>query len=147
MAAKLVEDGIDKVANGSEEGVRLVVKALISSGVAMSIAGTSRPASGGEHKFSHWLDSNCESPALHGEQCGLGSIVTMYLHGGNWKIIRDTLNSVNAPTTAKNLGMDDDMVLSAFLNSKEIRPNRLTILDVSNSDEIKDAALATGVIG
>ena len=147
MAAKLVEDGIDKVANGSEEGVRLVVKALISSGVAMSIAGTSRPASGGEHKFSHWLDSNCESPALHGEQCGLGSIVTMYLHGGNWKIIRDTLNSVNAPTTAKTLGMDDDMVLSAFLNSKEIRPNRLTILDVSNSDEIKDAALATGVIG
>jgi len=147
MAAKLVEDGIDKVANGSEEGVRLVVKALISSGVAMSIAGTSRPASGGEHKFSHWLDSNCESPALHGEQCGLGSIVTMYLHGGNWKIIRDTLNSVNAPTTAKNLGMGDDMVLSAFLNSKEIRPNRLTILDVSNSDEIKDAALATGVIG
>ncbi len=147
MAAKLVEDGIDKVANGSEEGVRLVVKALISSGVAMSIAGTSRPASGGEHKFSHWLDSNCESPALHGEQCGLGSIVTMYLHGGNWEIIRDTLISVNAPTTAKGLGMDDDMVLSAFLNSKEIRPNRLTILDVSNSDEIKDAALATGVIG
>ncbi|MFL2944687.1 MAG: iron-containing alcohol dehydrogenase, partial [Candidatus Poseidoniales archaeon] len=147
MAAKLVEDGIDKVANGSEEGVRLVVKALISSGVAMSIAGTSRPASGGEHKFSHWLDSNCENPALHGEQCGLGSIVTMYLHGGNWEKIRDTLSAVNAPTNAKGLGMDDDMILSAFLNSKEIRPNRLTILDTSDSDKIKDAALATGVIG
>ena len=39
------------------------------------------------------------------------------------------------------------MVLSAFLNSKEIRPNRLTILDTSDSDKIKDAALATGVIG
>ena len=147
MAAQLVEDGIDKVANGSEEGVRLVVKALISSGVAMSIAGTSRPASGGEHKFSHWLDSNCDTPALHGEQCGLGSIVTMYLHGGNWEKIRDTLKAVNAPVNSKDLGIDEGIVLNAFLNSKEIRPQRVTILDKSNQKQIEEAALATGVIG
>jgi glycerol-1-phosphate dehydrogenase [NAD(P)+] len=147
MAAQLVEDGIDKVASGSEEGVRLVVKALISSGVAMSIAGTSRPASGGEHKFSHWLDANSDNPALHGEQCGLGSIVTMYLHGGNWEKIRDTLKVVNAPINAKGLGMDDGMVLSAFINSKEIRPQRTTILDKTTQTQIEEAALATGVIG
>jgi glycerol-1-phosphate dehydrogenase [NAD(P)+] len=147
MAAQLVEDGIDKVASGSEEGVRLVVKALISSGVAMSIAGTSRPASGGEHKFSHWLDANSDNPALHGEQCGLGSIVTMYLHGGDWEKIRDTLKIVNAPINAKGLGMDDGMVLSAFINSKEIRPQRTTILDKSTQTQIEEAALTTGVIG
>ena len=147
MAAQLVEDGIDKVASGSEEGVRLVVKALISSGVAMSIAGTSRPASGGEHKFSHWLDANSDNPALHGEQCGLGSIVTMYLHGGDWEKIRDTLKVVNAPINAKGLGMDDGMVLSAFINSKEIRPQRTTILDKSTQTQIEEAALTTGVIG
>ena len=146
MAAQLVEDGIDKVASGSEEGVRLVVKALISSGVAMSIAGTSRPASGGEHKFSHWLDANCDSPALHGEQCGLGSIVTMYLHGGDWEKIRDTLEAVNAPTNAKSLNIDDDTVLSAFINSKDIRPQRVTILDKSTKEQIREAVLATGVI-
>ena len=146
MAAELVENDIDKVASGKEEGVRLVVKALISSGVAMSIAGTSRPASGGEHKFSHWLDSNCSTPALHGEQCGLGSIVTMYLHGGNWKKIRDTLKAVNAPINSKELGIDDEVVLNAFLNSKEIRPQRVTILDKSNPKQIEEAALATGVI-
>ena len=147
MAAELVENDIAKVASGKEEGVRLVVKALISSGVAMSIAGTSRPASGGEHKFSHWLDSNCETPALHGEQCGLGSIVTMYLHGGNWEKIRDTLKAVNAPITSSELGIDDGIVLNAFLNSKEIRPQRVTILDNTNQKEIEEAALATGVIG
>ena len=147
MAAELVENDIAKVASGKEEGVRLVVKALISSGVAMSIAGTSRPASGGEHKFSHWLDSNCETPALHGEQCGLGSIVTMYLHGGNWEKIRDTLKAVNAPINSRELGIDDGVVLNAFLNSKEIRPQRVTILDKSNQKEIEEAALATGVIG
>ena len=146
MAAQLVEDGIEKVASGTEEGVRLVVKALISSGVAMSIAGTSRPASGGEHKFSHWLDANCDTPALHGEQCGLGSIVTMYLHGGDWQKIRDTLKAVNAPIDADSLGIDDDIVLSALVNSKEIRPQRTTILDKSSPALIKEAALATGVI-
>jgi glycerol-1-phosphate dehydrogenase [NAD(P)+] len=146
MAAQLVEDGIEKVASGTEEGVRLVVKALISSGVAMSIAGTSRPASGGEHKFSHWLDANCDTPALHGEQCGLGSIVTMYLHGGDWQKIRDTLKAVNAPIDADSLGIDDDIVLSALVNSKDIRPQRTTILDKSSPALIKEAALATGVI-
>ena len=147
MAAELVENDIAKVASGKEEGVRLVVKALISSGVAMSIAGTSRPASGGEHKFSHWLDSNCTTPALHGEQCGLGSIVTMYLHGGNWEKIRDTLKAVNAPINSRELGIDEEVVLNAFLNSKEIRPQRVTILDKSNQKQIEEAALATGVIG
>ncbi len=147
MAAQLVENGIEKVASGTEEGVRLVVKALISSGVAMSIAGTSRPASGGEHKFSHWLDANCATPALHGEQCGLGSIVTMYLHGGDWEKIRNTLARVNAPINAKKLGIDDGIVLSAFINSKEIRPQRITILDKSSQKQIEEAALATGVIG
>ena len=147
MAAELVENDIAKVASGEEEGVRLVVKALISSGVAMSIAGTSRPASGGEHKFSHWLDSNCDSPALHGEQCGLGSIVTMYLHGGDWKRIRDTLKAVNAPINSKELGIDEDIIVNAFLNSKEIRPQRITILDKATQKQIEEAALVTGVIG
>jgi len=147
MAAELVENDIAKVASGEEEGVRLVVKALISSGVAMSIAGTSRPASGGEHKFSHWLDSNCDSPALHGEQCGLGSIVTMYLHGGDWKRIRDTLKAVNAPINSKELGIDEDIIVNAFLNSKEIRPQRITILDKATQKQVEEAALVTGVIG
>lgn len=147
MAAKLVEKDIEKVASGKEEGVRLVVKALISSGVAMSIAGTSRPASGGEHKFSHWLDSNHDNPALHGEQCGVGSIVTMFLHGGDWKRIRNTLRAVNAPINSRELGIDDSIILEALIKSKEIRPQRITILDNSTQEQIEKAALATGVIG
>tara|TARA_B100000674_G_scaffold72782_1_gene50285 strand:- start:363 stop:1430 length:1068 start_codon:yes stop_codon:yes gene_type:complete len=147
MAAELVEKDIEKVASGKEEGVRLVVKALISSGVAMSIAGTSRPASGGEHKFSHWLDSNHDNPALHGEQCGVGSIVTMFLHGGDWNRIRNTLRAVNAPINSRELGIDDSIILEALIKSKEIRPQRITILDNSTQEQIEKAALATGVIG
>ena len=90
---------------------------------------------------------NIDNPALHGEQCGLGSIVTMKLHGGDWEKIRDTLKAVNAPINAKGLGMDDGIILSAFINCKEIRPQRTTILDKSTQIQIEEAALATGVIG
>ena len=54
----------------------------------MSIAGSSRPASGSEHMFSHALDRIAPKPALHGEQCGVGTIMMMYLHGGNWQTVQ-----------------------------------------------------------
>ena len=71
----------------------------------------------------------------------------MYLHEGDWQKIRDTLEAVNAPVNAKALGIEEDVVLSAFVNSKEIRPHRLTILDKAGPKAIEEAALATGVIG
>ena len=83
----------------------------------------------------------------HGEQCGLGSIVTMYLHGGDWKTIRNTLRAVNAPINSRELGIDDGIILEALIKSKEIRPQRITILDKSTQKQIEEAALATGVIG
>ena len=71
----------------------------------------------------------------------------MYLHGGDWQKIRDTLKAVNAPIDANGLGINDEVVLSALVNSKEIRPQRTTILDKSTKTQIEEAALATGVIG
>uniref|UniRef100_A0A075GXD9 Glycerol-1-phosphate dehydrogenase [NAD(P)+] n=2 Tax=Methanobacteriati TaxID=3366610 RepID=A0A075GXD9_9EURY len=146
MTARLVEEDPELVGSGSEEGVRLVVKALISSGVAMSIAGSSRPASGGEHKFSHWLDANAGSPALHGEQCGVGSVVTMQLHGGDWQRIRDTLAAAGAPVTAEQLGLEDAIVLEALREAHTIRPQRYTILDREPPETIERAARETGVV-
>lgn len=146
MTARLVEEGTALVAEGDEAGVRLVVKALISSGVAMAIANSSRPASGGEHKFSHWLDANAAQPALHGEQCGVGTIVTMHLHGGDWKRIRDTLTALGAPVDATGLGLAPALVLQALQEARNIRPSRYTILNTVSDDEIASAAKATGVL-
>ena len=61
--------------------------------------------------------------------------------------IRNTLKTVNAPINSRELGIEEEVVLNAFLNSKEIRPQRFTILDKSNPSQIEEAALATGVIG
>jgi len=105
-----------------------VCKALVSSGVAMSIAGSSRPASGSEHKFSHALDRIAKKPALHGEQCGVGTIMMMYLHGGDWEAIRNALLTIGAPTTAHALGVTDEEVIEALVHAHEIAPERYTVL-------------------
>ena len=71
--------------------VRVIVEAVISAGVASCIAGSSRPCSGAEHLFSHAIDHLEFGIGLHGEKCGIGSIMIAKLQGQNWKKIVKTL--------------------------------------------------------
>lgn len=128
MTARMVLESAGLIKPGLEDSARLVVKALISSSVAMSIAGSSAPASGSEHKFSHVLDRIAPRPALHGEQCGVGTILMMYLHGGDWQEIRDALKTIGAPVNAKELGIDDKYIIQAMTEAHKVRPERYTIL-------------------
>ncbi len=128
MSATLIEENAVIIQQGNEEGTRMLLEALISCGVAMSIAGSSRPCSGSEHLFSHALDIVKPSKAMHGEQCGVGSIMITCLYGGNWKRIRDTLKCVSAPTTAAGLGVEDVDVVKALKLASTLRPERYTIL-------------------
>ncbi|MHC1631918.1 MAG: NAD(P)-dependent glycerol-1-phosphate dehydrogenase [Methanotrichaceae archaeon] len=128
MTAKMIVETASTIRPGLEESARVVVKALISSGVAMSIAGSSRPASGSEHKFAHAVNQIVPDQALHGELCGIGTIVMMYLHGGDWKMIRTALHKVGAPTTASDIGLDKEIVIEALTKAHKIRPERYTIL-------------------
>src|SRR5665811_1013077 len=128
MSTEIILNSATQIKPNLEDSVRLVVKALVSNGVAMSIAGSSRPASGSEHMFSHALDRIAPKHALHGEQCGVGTIMMMYLHGGNWQEIRDALKKIGAPTTAEDLGIEDKYIVEALLHAHSIRPERYTIL-------------------
>ncbi|MDY6959753.1 MAG: NAD(P)-dependent glycerol-1-phosphate dehydrogenase [Halobacteriota archaeon] len=147
MTAKIILDKAEVMKPGLEEAVRTVVKALVSSGVAMSIAGSSRPGSGSEHKFSHALDIIVDKPALHGEQCGVGSIMMMYLHGGDWKAIRDSLRLLGAPINAKELGIREEFIIEALVHAHEIKEERYTILGPGLTESAAEKlAVATGVI-
>ncbi|ASJ00878.1 NAD(P)-dependent glycerol-1-phosphate dehydrogenase [Thermococcus gorgonarius] len=148
MSAKMVIKNADIIRLGNEESVRKVVKGLISSGVAMSIAGSSRPASGAEHLFSHALDMLLEKPALHGEQVGVGTIIMAYLHGLKWERVKETLKKVGAPTNAYGLGIEPEVVIKALTIAHTIRPERYTILgrDGLTWEAAEKAAKITGVI-
>jgi glycerol-1-phosphate dehydrogenase [NAD(P)+] len=148
MSAQLVMKNADSIQPKDEEGLRVLLEALISCGVAMSIAGSSRPGSGSEHLFSHALDLIAPKPALHGEQCGVGTIMMARLHHINWKRIKETLQKVGAPTTAKELGVKPKHVIEALVKACTIRPERYTILDEKklDHDSAEKLAKATGVI-
>ena len=61
------------------EGTLALATALLLNGVAMSIAGSSRPASGSEHLISHALDQISARPRLHGLQVGVATYVVSLL--------------------------------------------------------------------
>lgn len=147
MTARMIVELAHDIRPGLDESSKIVVKALISSGVAMSIAGSSRPASGSEHKFAHAMNRIRPGRALHGELCGLGTIIMMYLHGKDWRPIKAALDQVGAPTTAAQLGLDAEIVVDALIHAHEIRPERYTILDTGlNRIAATRAAEVTGVI-
>ena len=66
-----------------EQGIRLLATALMLNGVAMEIAGSSRPASGSEHLISHALDMSGARPRLHGLQTGTAAYLVSSVQSGS----------------------------------------------------------------
>jgi glycerol-1-phosphate dehydrogenase [NAD(P)+] len=114
----------------------------------MSIAGSSRPCSGAEHLFSHALDITKPNHAMHGEQCGVGAIMMSYLHGANWKRIREVLKRLGAPTNAHELGVEKEDILQALKTAASMRPERYTVLNKLrlSIEAYKHLAVTTQVI-
>ena len=127
MSAKiLVESALSFSKNGLD--ARIIVEALISAGVASCIAGSSRTCSGAEHLFSHAVDHLEYGVGLHGEKCGIGSIMIAKLQGQDWRSIKRTLKNVGAPTTAKEIGLKPKVLTKALTIAQSLRPERYTIL-------------------
>jgi glycerol-1-phosphate dehydrogenase [NAD(P)+] len=70
----------EEIGRGDKTTVMGLFHGLLLSGVAMSLAGSSAPASGGEHLVSHFWDMregiNGREPELHGLQVGAGIILS-----------------------------------------------------------------------
>lgn len=128
LSAKHVSMYYREIALGTREGLRVLLEALVSSGVAMGIAGSTRPASGSEHLFAHALTMISNKPLLHGEVVGVGTIMMAYLHEMKWQRIRALLKAVGLPTSAEELGVTDDEIIEALVLAAKIRPERYTIL-------------------
>lgn len=70
----------EEIGRGDESAIAGLSHGLLLSGVAMSLAGSSAPASGGEHLVSHFWDMRepltGRDPELHGLQVGVGIILS-----------------------------------------------------------------------
>ncbi len=141
MSAKIL---MESSTDFSKKGLnaREIVEALISAGVASCIAGSSRPCSGAEHLFSHAVDKLEPDVGLHGEKCGIGTIMIAKLQGQDWKKIVKTLKDVGVPTTAKEIGLKSGILAKALTIAQSLRPERYTILKEVNMTEKKAVTLA-----
>ena len=72
-----------RVAQRDPEAVAVVLEALLLAGFSMVVAGSSAPASGGEHLISHYLDMKHATKGtpndLHGAQVGVATVFTLGL--------------------------------------------------------------------
>ena len=147
MSAKIVMENSSEFAKKGLDA-RVIVEGLISAGVASCIAGSSRPCSGAEHLVSHALDKIAPGIGLHGEKCGLGSIMIGKLQGQDWKKIIKTLKDVGAPTSAKQIGLKPEVIVKALMIAQDLRPERYTILkEIKMTEKVAlNLAKSTGII-
>jgi glycerol-1-phosphate dehydrogenase [NAD(P)+] len=85
---------------------------------------------------------------MHGEQCGVGTILAAYLQKSNWQRIKTTLKQLGAPITATELGIQDTDIVEALEMALKIRSERYTILHKLNlnAKACRKTAKATGII-
>ena len=75
-----IKDCGKKLVERDEESIKLLMEALVGTGVAMAYAGNSRPASGSEHHFSHFFEvigiMNNEPYFMHGTDVAYSAVYT-----------------------------------------------------------------------
>ncbi|MER7770657.1 iron-containing alcohol dehydrogenase family protein [Kitasatospora sp. NPDC096140] len=109
-----------------------LAEALVLSGIAMNIAGSTRPSSGACHEISHALDVLFpKRSAQHGEQVGLGAAFASFLRGEHelTGLIVERLASHGLPVTAAQIGFTEAEFTEAVHYAPNTRPGRFTILE------------------
>lgn len=90
-----------------DEAVEAVFEGLIITGIAMTYAGLSRPASGVEHYLSHVWDMRSvefnEPCAFHGLQCAVGTLISARIYE---KVKETVPNKKKALSYAKNFSLN-----------------------------------------
>jgi glycerol-1-phosphate dehydrogenase [NAD(P)+] len=115
----------------SDEFLTVLAEALILSGVAMAMAGSSRPSSGGDHEIMHAINELYPGTASHGELAGMGALFCTYLRddAGQFAAISSCLRRHGLPRGPGQVGLSDGQFTAAVLRAPSTRPGRYTILE------------------
>ncbi|MFC4075605.1 iron-containing alcohol dehydrogenase family protein [Salinithrix halophila] len=123
--------------------MKVASEALIMSGIAMSIAGSSRPCSGSEHLISHALDYHCGAKALHGEQVAIGVLFAQYLQGEQEKVekLAPYYEKLGLPTHYADLGYTREEMHRAIVKAPSMRDRYTIFNEYDLTDEQIDRIL------
>ncbi|MCX4237720.1 iron-containing alcohol dehydrogenase family protein [Streptomyces sp. NPDC020707] len=129
---------------GDDAFLQVLAEGLVLTGISMSVAGDSRPASGACHEINHGFDLLFpKRAASHGEQCGLGAAFAMHLRGAREEsaYMAEVLRRHGLPVLPEEIGFTPDEFVQVVEFAPSTRPGRYTILehlDLS-TDQIRDA--------
>ncbi|NGO40841.1 iron-containing alcohol dehydrogenase family protein [Streptomyces ureilyticus] len=129
---------------GDDGFLQVLAEGLVLTGISMSVAGDSRPASGACHEINHAFDLlHPKRAASHGEQCGLGAAFAMHLRGAHEESahMATVLHRHGLPVLPEDIGFTVDEFVEVVKFAPKTRPGRYTILehlDLS-TDQIRDA--------
>ncbi|HEY3008029.1 MAG TPA: iron-containing alcohol dehydrogenase family protein [Micromonosporaceae bacterium] len=141
LARTPAEAVINHPGDMSDDGfVTVLAEALITSGLAMAVCGSSRPCSGGCHEINHAIDILYPGTALHAEQCGVGALFCTYLRGSErLGQLAACLRRHGLPRLPADLGLTDEQFAEAVEYAPRTRPDRYTILEhlALGRDEIR----------
>ncbi|HEY8488048.1 MAG TPA: iron-containing alcohol dehydrogenase [Thermaerobacter sp.] len=121
-----------------------LLEGLMLSGLAMAIAGTSRPCSGSEHLLSHAIDYLYGGVAAHGLQVAAATVPMLRLQGQDElaREVEGVFRKLGIPCHLAALGLGPDAIAAAARQAPAMRPGRFTILDV-----VEPAAVARALAG
>lgn len=134
---------VSLLSSRSPDPLEALVWGLILSGLAMNVAGSSRPASGPEHKVSHALDS-VGYGEKHGIQVGIFTPLFLKLNGyPAWEEVREYLKRVGLP---EYVTLTEEGAVEVFSRASETRPHRYTVLEEVGWEKALEEAVRLGFV-
>lgn len=128
----------DERADIAEDDYRQkLIRGLILSGIAMEMAGSSRPASGAEHLISHALDRILAKPRAHGLQVAAGTIAASVIRGEDTRRLVAFFRTVGLPVVPGDLEIPVEDFITAVRLGPSTRPGRTTCLDGVGEPELE----------
>jgi glycerol-1-phosphate dehydrogenase [NAD(P)+] len=114
----------------SDAFLTALAHALVLGGLAMAVAGSSRPCSGADHEIAHAIEALTPGAGSHGEQVAVGALFASWLRDDP---IVDALDAClwryGVARVPADLGLDETAFAAAVLAAPDTRPERYTILE------------------
>lgn len=121
--------------------IRRLTYALVMGGLAMEIAGNSRPSSGSEHLFCHALEEDFAEQVNvpHGIATAMGSYPACIFQGRDTDKVVQVIKTFGIPVKPSAYGITEEIFIKAWQASAATRADRYTIL---NEADLSDGRLS-----
>ena len=114
----------------SKTFIRILSRSLVMGGLAMEIAGSSRPSSGAEHLFCHAIEEYYSDIKIsHGMAVALGSVGACIFQGRDETQLVEVCRAYGLDLDPAAYGITKDIFADAWMRAASTRPNRITILN------------------